>query len=264
VFDPFAISNVPPCSAPYEIPCELPDETVKVQREAPAHLLTLVNYEDSQVSERTVRFKTMGTGVDVYVVDGNVASNDEFSRGEHGTHVSSLAGGISYGLGKNVTIIPVSVQPGCGMSGRVSDLAQGLAWVSLKLSNKPPRPSIVSMSLQLPKSDPASQVIESLTTDLLSQGAILVAAAGNYRSDACVFRRQEIQMSLQWAPWTRSFHGKTATTLLAWTSGLQVPTLWERRPHAISARLFSPVRPRLLPSSPDWSLRALKPCQTTT
>lgn len=252
-FDPFGSQRA--CTVPCEkTPCALEQNVIKVQHDAPRHVLELIDYAQStSIFDRTYRFKAMGSGVDVYVVDGNVQANDEFNdivggttrlstdlfrstaaeqnsefacSADHGTHVASLVAGISYGVAKNATIIPVSVQPGCSMSGRVSDLAAGLSWISDRISNtSPSRPAVVSMSLQLPRSDPASMVIDSLVADLVARGAIIVAAAGNYRADACDFSPAGIPNvltvgaldSLQ--PWSNSNFGPCVDI---WAQGVSI------------------------------------------
>lgn len=251
-FNPFGEGGA--CLEPCEqIECSLGENQVKVQRAAPAHLLQLIDYGNGGVSDHTLRFTSMGTDVDVYVVDGNVFANDEFNdlvggttrlsvdafrsdaaagnkefacSADHGTHVASLVAGVSYGPAKNATVIPVSVQPGCGMSGRVSDLAQGLSWIADRLeSSDRPRPSVVTMSLQLPRDDPASIVIDTLVADLIELGAIVVAAAGNYRADACNFSPSGLPDVITVGaldsrlPWTDSNSGACVDV---WAAGVSI------------------------------------------
>jgi subtilisin family serine protease len=256
VFDPFP-RGVAPCKAAAEkVPCLLDESIVKVQRTAPAHLLALADFSGApSVPDRTVRFDTMGSGVIVYVIDGNVMPNDEFNDlvsgetrllsnqgffsdsaqsnrkyacgADHGTNVASLVAGISYGAGKNATIIPVAVQPGCSMSGTVSDLAQGLAWILDDMSVRPkPRPAaVVTMSLQLDRSDPSSIIIDSLVQDLISEGLIVVAAAGNYYADACNFSPSGLDSVITVGAldanqaWTSSNYGNCVDV---WAPGVEI------------------------------------------
>lgn len=237
------------------VPCELGPDVVKVQRRAPQHLLNIWDRTGAAfVAGSTIRFEAMGTGVIVYVIDGNVMPNDEFSDlvgatsrlsregffstsaentrryacgADHGTHVASLVAGISYGVGKNVTIVPVAVQPGCSLNGRLSDLTEGLAWVLEDVLSRPsPRPPIVAtMSLQLDRGDPASAIIDSLVQDLIAEGVVMVAAAGNYFSDACDFSPSGIDNVITIGaldanqPWTSSNFGDCVDF---WAPGVEV------------------------------------------
>jgi subtilisin family serine protease len=86
-----------------------------------------------------------GLGVDAYVIDsgirsthteftGRVASGQNFSPDQsstntsdclgHGTHVSGILGGTTYGVAKQVTLIPVRVFD-CTGSAPMSQIFQG-------------------------------------------------------------------------------------------------------------------------------------------
>ena len=189
----------------------------KVQKNAPLHLRQ-ISGEAIDDPDTSFRFYRFSTGANIYMVDGIMTStHDEFKdlfdgmprvsrdsfasdsaaaqftedpkcASDHGTHVSSLAGGYGYSVAKNSTLISVGVQPGCGQSGFASDLIQGLSWVLDHYTAQPhPRPpSVVSMSLLLGASAAADEV-ERMVNELVSAGVIVVAAAGNYREDACSF-----------------------------------------------------------------------------
>ena len=257
VFDPFPRGTAPCNAAPERcVPCLLDASIIKVQRTAPAHLLTLVDYTGSpSVVDRTMRFEAMGSGVIVYVIDGNIMANDEFNDlvsgesrllsnqgffsdsaegnrkyacgADHGTNVASLVAGISYGAGKNATIIPVAVQPGCSMSGTVSDLAKGLAWIldDVSVRAKPRPAAVVTMSLQLDRSDPSSIIIDSLVQELIAEGLIVVAAAGNYFADACDFSPSGLDSVITVGAldanqaWTSSNYGKCVDI---WAPGVDI------------------------------------------
>jgi len=246
-FDPFSDDNTA-CSS--LSPCPFGRSVIKVQRNAPSHLSALVR--ESDPSQSTVRFSEMGSGVTVFVVDGQVARNDEFNEltsprtrisklsfisptakdtqmfacsGEHGTHVASLVTGLSYGPAKNATVVSAAVQPGCGSSGLISDLAAGLSWVLDQLDALKGAPAVVTMSLQLSKSDPSSIIIESLVREMLGLGAIVVAASGNYASDACAFSPAGIDGVITVGaldgniPWSDSNYGECVDV---WAPGVSI------------------------------------------
>lgn len=252
----FPFNDPPPCKQPaVPLTCSLGADAVKVQRHAPAHLVALLAPgQPLSMASPTVQFTTMGSGVDIYIVDGNIAENNEFDdlvggasrlmsekfqspeaaknaaftcSSDHGTNVASLAAGVSYGLGKNASVYSVAVQPGCGSSGRVSDLARGLTWILERLDAQKGamRPSIVSMSLQLPGGDPSAFILTSLVGDLIAHGAIVVAAAGNYAADACDFSPSGIPDVIavgaleSTLPWSSSNIGKCVTL---WAPGVDI------------------------------------------
>jgi subtilisin family serine protease len=76
----------------------------------------------------------------------------------------------------------VAVQPGCGQSGYASELEEGLDWVlDQHLAQAEPRkPSVVSMSLIVAKSSSSSELVAEKVEELIENGVIVVAAAGNF------------------------------------------------------------------------------------
>jgi hypothetical protein len=76
----------------------------------------------------------------------------------------------------------VAVQPGCGQTGYASELAEGLDWVlDRHLAQPEPRaPAIVSMSLIISRTSSASEIISEKVEEMLENGIIVVAAAGNF------------------------------------------------------------------------------------
>lgn len=80
----------------------------------------------------------------------------------------------------------VAVQPGCGEAGYASDLEEGLDWVLEKhlAQPEPRKPGIVSMSLIISKQSSSAELISEKVEELLENGIIVVAAAGNFHEGA--------------------------------------------------------------------------------
>jgi hypothetical protein len=81
-----------------------------------------------------------------------------------------------------VWVHAVAVQPGCGEPGYASDLEEGLDWVLEKhlAQPEPRKPGIVSMSLIISKQSSSAELISEKVEELIENGVIVVAAAGNF------------------------------------------------------------------------------------
>ena len=98
----------------------------------------------------------------------------------HGTHVSSLCGGKTFGAAKDVNLYSVRVLQ-CDNAAPWSTVLEGLEYVS-KIVPERGRPAIVSMSLGGGKFTPVNDAIESL----YNQGITVIVAAGNGGRDTCM------------------------------------------------------------------------------
>jgi subtilisin family serine protease len=143
-------------------------------------------------------YEQTGAGVDVYVVDtGVLGSHSDFSGrvstgysgvadgagnldcNGHGTHVAGTIAGVTYGVAKEASIIPVRVLD-CNGSGTLSGVISGLSWISQTHDGSP---AVVNMSL----GGGASASLDSAVQTLVDRGLTVVAAAGNSTVDACTF-----------------------------------------------------------------------------
>ena len=131
---------------------------------------------------------------------GDGTSNNECGDGVpgqastfHGTFVSGIIGadsnngvGIS-GLDWNAKLLPVRVLGKCG--GTFDDILDGLLWAAgVQVAGVPPNPTparVVNMSLGAPT--PCPQALQDAINTALSQGTVIVAAAGNDSIDASDF-----------------------------------------------------------------------------
>jgi aqualysin 1 len=143
--------------------------------------------------DSTYRYADGGMGVRAYVVDtgirpthidlhGRVAPGYSFYSGGsadcngHGTHVAGTVGGTSYGVAKQVTLVPVRVLD-CNGSGSTTGVIAGLDWVAAQTH----RPAVVNMSL----GGGASDALDLAVRNVVGRGMAVVVAAGNSNADAC-------------------------------------------------------------------------------
>ncbi|CAB4810665.1 unannotated protein [freshwater metagenome] len=135
-----------------------------------------------------------GSNAIVFVVDTGISSHTEFAgrmltgytavndgngtndcQG-HGTHVASTAVGTSFGVATDALVVPVRVLD-CGGSGYNSQVLAGLNYIaSYPLNGKR---AVVNMSL----GGSVSTTLDNAIETLVSQGIVVVVAAGNDGSD---------------------------------------------------------------------------------
>jgi subtilisin family serine protease len=145
-------------------------------------------------------FGTTGAGVTAYMVDsglrvGHVEFEGRAAGGfdavdggaiddcdGHGTHVASTLGGHTFGVAKDVRIVPVRVLE-CDGSGPLSGLIGGLDWVLA--DHEAGTPAVANLSLGGVDSTALDEAIERLVAD----GITVVVAAGNGDGggDACAW-----------------------------------------------------------------------------
>jgi subtilisin family serine protease len=136
-----------------------------------------------------------GTGVRAYVIDtgifaghtdfggrvgvGYTAINDGYGTNDcngHGTHVAGTIGGLTWGIAKAVSLVPVRVLD-CAGSGTMSGVIAGLDWVAANAL----RPAVVNMSL----GGGTSSTLDAAVANTVAEGIPVVVAAGNENVDAC-------------------------------------------------------------------------------
>lgn len=140
-------------------------------------------------------YAATGAGVDAYILDTGIRSTHvefgdrvlagaNFTRGKsttedcngHGTHVAGTVGGSTYGVAKDVNLVPVRVLD-CRGSGTWSGVIDGMDWVAGKASG----PSVANMSL----GGGANAAIDDAIARMTDAGVTTVVAAGNEDTDAC-------------------------------------------------------------------------------
>lgn len=142
-------------------------------------------------------YVSTGAGVDAYVIDtGILGTHKDFGgrvkqgysaisdrRGTtdcngHGTHVSGTIGGATYGVAKQVSLIPVRVLD-CRGSGTNSGVIAGVNWAIN--NHQAGVKAVANMSL----GGGASTALDSAITNLVADGVVVVVAAGNSAANAC-------------------------------------------------------------------------------
>ena len=145
-----------------------------------------------------------GEGVAIYVLDSGINMNhvefenramyagidlvDEYYNTEyegrdcngHGTHVASLAAGKTAGVAKKAMLYSLRVLD-CQKMGKQSSVLKALDYVTnVRIRNRN-QSMVVVMSLIGPK----SYLLNSAVDRAVSEGVIVVTAAGNNRKDGC-------------------------------------------------------------------------------
>ena len=108
------------------------------------------------------------------LVSGDSLPNDECNG--HGTHVSGTIGGATYGIAKDVTIVPVRTFD-CAGAAAASTIVAAFEWVIAHKTG----PSILNYSA----GGSANTAIDAAAQAVLNAGITLVVAAGNDGTDSC-------------------------------------------------------------------------------
>ena len=142
-------------------------------------------------------YTATGSGVKAYVVDTGIRSTHSDLAGRvapgytaisdgrgiqdcngHGTHVAGSIGGTTYGVAKQVQLVPVRTLD-CTGSGAVSGIIAGIDWITA--DHQPGQPAVANMSLGAV----ASTSLDTAVNNSIADGVSYVVAAGNSAVDAC-------------------------------------------------------------------------------
>ena len=163
-----------------------------------------------------------GTGIDIYIVDTGINySHEQFggravagidiaraasgslvepSAGDcdgHGTHVASLAAGITTGVAPGSRVFSVRVLD-CNGLGEVPDVVKGLQWIVDHHTNG--RLAVANLSLGVDLGDDGTG-LDKAVRNLVADGVVVVVAAGNGDNsgrplDACRISPADEQIAL--------------------------------------------------------------------
>jgi len=147
-------------------------------------------------------YTATGAGVNAYVIDtglwmthteftGRTAPGTSFVNDTwgvwdcygHGTHVAGTIGGTTYGVAKQVTVVPVRVLD-CDGLGSVSTVLAGINWVADDHADG--APAVANLSLGM-FADPSSTMVDLAVEALINDGVTVVVAAGNDATETCTF-----------------------------------------------------------------------------
>ena len=139
-------------------------------------------------------YTTTGAGVDAYIIDTGIRRThtqfggrafigfDAIGDGRntndcngHGTHVSGIVGGSTYGVAKSVRLFAVRVLD-CSGSGSTAGVIAGIDWVTANHI----APAVANMSL----GGPASTALDTAVRTSILSGVTYAVAAGNSNTNA--------------------------------------------------------------------------------
>jgi subtilisin family serine protease len=160
--------------------------------------------------DRSYLFSSDGSGVDVFILDtgievtlaefaGRIVPESEYPNGYfsiagdsidpdddcngHGTHVAGTVAGAVSGVAPGARLVPVKVFPECARSTALTNVLDGLSWVSEQVGAVPGRPFVVNMSLGSGGNSAIDAAVEALIGTTAAPRVTVVAAAGNESVD---------------------------------------------------------------------------------
>jgi cerevisin len=168
-------------------------DTAFCQEEAPWHLARITQKNWSRNNLKFPYSFRDGSGVDVYVLDTwadvnhpqfngratrlrSFQAHDPKSFPMHGTHCMGLVNSQLYGVAKRSNLFSVQVLADDG-TGDYEGIIKALHYVYERAKGKP---SVVSLSLGGPK----FSLLDRLLEQMMDNGLVVVAAAGNDNVDA--------------------------------------------------------------------------------
>ncbi|XP_027035420.2 proprotein convertase subtilisin/kexin type 9 isoform X1 [Tachysurus fulvidraco] len=136
-----------------------------------------------QTNHREIERKVMVTDFNSVPEEDGVRVHRQASQCDsHGTHIAGVLSGRDSGVARGVSVKIVRVL-NCQGRGTVSGALAGLEYVRASLQAQPVSPVIIL----LPFVGGFSRTLNTACREMVHSGAVLIAAAGNYQDDACMY-----------------------------------------------------------------------------
>lgn len=144
--------------------------------------------------------KNNGEGVHVYIVDSGIRAthiefdgrigsgfsaigdpNDLEDCTGHGTHVTGIIGGATFGVANQVILHPVRIID-CNEKGNFRDLIRALDWIAEDIETHDHEPAVINLSVGGSGKDSQNRAVKNAIETLTSHDINVVVAAGNDRT----------------------------------------------------------------------------------
>ncbi|XP_026201151.1 proprotein convertase subtilisin/kexin type 9 isoform X2 [Anabas testudineus] len=136
-----------------------------------------------QTSHREVEGRVLITDFnDVPEEDGVRVHRQASLCDGHGTHMAGVVSGLDSGVARGADVNLVRVL-NCQGKGTVSGALAGLEYIRATLLARP----VEAVVVLLPFIGGFSRSLNTACRDMVANGAVVIAAAGNYRDDACLY-----------------------------------------------------------------------------
>uniref|UniRef100_A0A8B9K953 Proprotein convertase subtilisin/kexin type 9 n=1 Tax=Astyanax mexicanus TaxID=7994 RepID=A0A8B9K953_ASTMX len=136
-----------------------------------------------QTSHREIESRVMVTDFNSVPEEDGVRVHRQANQCDsHGTHTAGVVSGRDSGVARGVSVNSVRVL-NCQGKGTVSGVMAGLEYIRASLQTQPISPLIVL----LPFAGGFSRTLNTACREMVRSGAVLIAAAGNYQDDACLY-----------------------------------------------------------------------------
>uniref|UniRef100_UPI0037E725C1 proprotein convertase subtilisin/kexin type 9 n=1 Tax=Semicossyphus pulcher TaxID=241346 RepID=UPI0037E725C1 len=175
---------------------------------APWNLQRLLQPRGGTSENGTYKPPNDGGGAVVYLMDGSVQSSHREVEGRvlvtdfnnipdedgvrvhrqasqcdsHGTHMAGVVSGSDSGVARGAGVNLVRVL-NCQGKGTMSGALKGLEYIRATLQARP----LEAVVVLLPFVGGFSRSLNAACRDMVANGAVVIAAAGNYRDDACLY-----------------------------------------------------------------------------
>ncbi|KAM3876108.1 LOW QUALITY PROTEIN: proprotein convertase subtilisin/kexin type 9 [Diretmus argenteus] len=206
-FDGSWLSSLPPAVKLPHVDYIEEDSSVFAQS-VPWNLQRLLQPHSSTSDTGTYQPANDGGMADIFLMDGSVQSSHREIEGRvlitdfnnipeedgvrvhrqasqcdsHGTHVAGVVSGWDSGVARSASINLVRVL-NCQGKGTVSGALAGLEYIRVTLLTRPGGQVVVL----LPFIGGFSRSLNAACRDMVANGAVVIAAAGNFRDDACLY-----------------------------------------------------------------------------